>query len=105
MSRSPAAAVSAGSTPVAAKRSRTASQGSGVRSRCHTRWLSTPAPRSSSGRSVSTTSHWPPARPSSASRTASADTHGTTRTGTSSWVNSGGPGHSGRARTPSTPEG
>ena len=63
MSRSPAAAVRAGSTPVAAKRSRTASQGSGVRSRCHTRWLSTPAPRSSSGRSVSTTSHWPPARP------------------------------------------
>ena len=36
MSRSPAAAVRAGSTPVAAKRSRTASHGSGVRSRCHT---------------------------------------------------------------------
>ena len=58
ISRSSAAAVSAGSTPVAAKRSRTASHGSSVRSRCHTRWLRTPAPRSSSGRSVSTTSHW-----------------------------------------------
>ena len=92
ISRSSAAAVRAGSTPVAAKRSRTASQGSGVRSRCHTRWLRTPAPRSSSGRSVSTTSHWPRTRSSSASRTASADTHGTTRTGTSAWVNVGEPG-------------
>ena len=40
---------------------------------------------------------------SSASRTASADTHGTTRTGTSAWVNVGGPAHSGRARTPEHP--
>ena len=68
------------------------------------RWLSTPAPRSSSGRLVNTTSHWSPTRSSSASRTASADTHGTTRTGTSSCVNVGALAHSGRARTPSTPD-
>ena len=42
ISRSSAAAVRAGSTPVAAKRCLTASQGSGVRSRCHSRWLRTP---------------------------------------------------------------
>ena len=104
ISRSPADAISAGSMPVAAKRCRTASHGSGVRSRCHSRWLSTPVPRSSSGRSVSTTSHWSRSRPVSASRTASADTHGTTRTGTSSCLNSCAPAHSGRARTPRTPD-
>ena len=103
-SLSPAVAKIAGSMPVALNRFRTAAHGSGVRSRCPTKWLSTPAPRSSSLRSVRTISHSSLRRDSSASRTASADTHGSIRTGILSCVNvrvSGG--QSGLARTPITP--
>ncbi len=104
MSRSPAAAKMAGSMPVAANRCRTAAHGSGVRSRLPMKWLSSPAPRSSSLRSVRTISHSSRRRDSSASRTASADTHGSIRTCTLSCVNVRAPaGQSGFARTPSTP--
>ncbi len=68
------------SIPVAANRCWTACHASGDRNRCPTRWANSPAPRSSSLRSVTSTSQPSAGRSASAARAARADTHGTTAT-------------------------